>query len=131
MRLLILYSLLFLFDGCSHLHEPILICEELVVSSIEVKMVETEETDSLNYILYGTAWDRSVAEPAFAIRIKFVRKDGFVTGVITDLDGNFKIELSPGVYRMEISYPGYNEYTSEITALDGMKEKIEILIGDH
>ncbi len=131
MRLFLLFDLILLFTGCSHLHEPILICDELIVSFIEVRMVETEETDSPNYILYGTAWDRSVVEPAFAIRIKFVRKDGFVTGVITDLDGNFKIELSPGVYRMEVSYPGYNEYTSELTALDGMKEKMEILIGDH
>ncbi|TNE77405.1 MAG: hypothetical protein EP333_00850 [Bacteroidetes bacterium] len=130
MRLLLLSIILLLYSGCSHLHEPILICEELIVSSIELKMVETVETDSPNYILYGTAWDRSVAEPAFAVRIKFLRKDGFVTGVITDLDGNFKIELSPGVYGMEVSYPGYNQYTSELTALDGMKEKIQILIGE-
>ena len=40
---------------------------------------------------------------------------GTTNGTITDLDGNFSLEVSPGTYDVRVSYIGYNEVTKSVT----------------
>jgi len=56
---------------------------------------------------------------------------GTTTGTITDLDGNFTLELEEGEYNLKISYTGYLTQTIAVTISDGKTETLDIkLAGD-
>lgn len=93
-------------------------------------MLDSTETDESHYELFGTAIDNQTGEPAPFLKIIFRSNGVFIKGCTTDWDGNFNLKLEPGVYQMECVYAGYETYTSEITALDGMREKMQISLGD-
>jgi TonB-dependent receptor len=52
---------------------------------------------------------------------------GTVTGMITDLDGNFRFaNLQPGDYTIQVSYTGYSMQEVPVNIKSGEKKKIEI-----
>lgn len=111
--------------------EPVIICGAMDAPlKISAKMIDSYETEDSLYELYGYAVDNQTGEPAPFLKILFRSNDVFITGCTTDWDGNFKIKLDPGVYQMECAYAGYETYTSELTALDGIREKMQISLGD-
>ncbi len=91
-------------------------------------MISTEENENEYYTLHGRALDLNQGEGIIALKLKFTRKDGTMTGVLTDIDGYYTIDLQPGTYTLEISYPGYETYSTEITAPDGMREELKITL---
>jgi len=54
--------------------------------------------------------------PLIGATVKIV---GTATGTITDLDGNFTMNLSPGAYVIEASYTGYTEMQQTVTVTEG------------
>lgn len=123
--------LLLLLFSCRTNRETIEVCGGINNDGkIKVEMVSTEETSEDYYTLWGSAFGVDLGEPMPFVKIKLVLRDtslvSKVTGTITDIDGNFSIDLMPGIYDMEISYVGYESYASELTALEEMKEELRI-----
>lgn len=123
-----LFYILLLFQSlgsCNNFREQQNFYDELLQQEqFHVRMVSTEDNENLFYTLHGRALDQDTGEGIIALKMKFMRKDGTITGVLTDINGYYTIDLQPGVYVLEISYPGYEKYTTEITALEGMREEM-------
>ena len=127
-----LYTLgIALLMSCSVRKHPQIICETLQeTAKITVEMLASEETDNPKYELYGVAFDNAIGDYAAFIKIIFRRGDGQIFGVFTDVDGQYKIELTPGVYELECAHPGFISYKSEFTAIEGMREKMNVYLED-
>lgn len=67
--------------------------------------------------LSGVVTDFSTGEPVIGAYISIVGKND---GAISDLDGNFRIELSPEDKEVEISCIGYKTQRYELTAADNI-----------
>jgi TonB-dependent receptor len=56
-----------------------------------------------------------------------VKIKGTVVGVVTDLDGNFRLlNLQPGNYALQVTYTGYNMQEVKVTVASGGKSKITV-----
>jgi hypothetical protein len=47
-------------------------------------------------------------EPLSAAAIKILKNNEFVKGTITDINGEYKVALDPGIYEIQISYTGFS-----------------------
>ncbi len=63
-------------------------------------------------------------EPLIGATVKVMRGTEFVRGVITDYNGDYRIQLDPGTYDVEFSYTGFKSL--RITNLQVLAEKITI-----
>ncbi len=62
-------------------------------------------------ILQGTVRDDK--EPLIGASVKITKAGELIRGGITDLQGNYRIQVDPGTYDVEISYTGYQEQRTE------------------
>jgi len=69
--------------------------------------------------LFGTITDE-IGDPIIGGNIKVFIGDAFISGSTADFDGNYKINLEPGVYNVEFSYVGYEQ-----SRIDGVKMNTE------
>ncbi len=60
--------------------------------------------------LTGKITDRETGEPLIAATVLVGAK-----GVVSDIDGMYAIALDPGVYKVEISYVGYQTFSQAVT----------------
>lgn len=58
--------------------------------------------------------------------VSVFEKDKLITGTSTDEQGQFSLTLSPGRYRMEISFTGYSSLERELLVIAGKMNVIEI-----
>lgn len=72
--------------------------------------------------LFGKIKDHKTLEPLVGATISI--EGG--TGISTDMDGNFKIKLAPGSYKLTFSYLGYESLTETITLADNALEELNI-----
>lgn len=101
--------------------------------SISVQFVEAEDTeDTLNYELYGKAFDVNSEEPMPFVKVVLRDKNDstYIVGAHTDLDGQFSIKCREGAYWLEVTYAGYSSVREEIMGFGEVREGIEILIED-
>lgn len=68
--------------------------------------------------VHGVVTDKSSGEPLIAANVLVAEG----RGVVTDLDGNYSINVENGPYTMTISYIGYESITKEIKANGGQLE---------
>lgn len=74
----------------------------------------------------GTIYDEASGEPLFGVAVSVV---GTQTGAVTDFDGDFELQLSPGTYTLSASFISYNSLNlegisvspGEVTVLDNLK----------
>ncbi|WP_162418398.1 TonB-dependent receptor [Cyclobacterium roseum] len=74
----------------------------------------------------GTIYDEASGEPLFGVAVSIV---GTQTGAVTDFDGDFEIQLSPGTYTLSASFISYNSLnlegitvaSGEVTILDNLR----------
>ncbi len=59
-----------------------------------------------NTVLSGQIRDET-GEALIGASVKVVKGDEFVRGAITDFNGNYRIQIEPGVYDVQYSYTGY------------------------
>lgn len=57
-------------------------------------------------IVQGTVRDKDTQEPLIGVSVIVVGSDPII-GVVTDLDGNYKLEIPVGSYNLEASYVGF------------------------
>ncbi|HSI74832.1 MAG TPA: TonB-dependent receptor [Lunatimonas sp.] len=70
-----------------------------------------------NGIIRGTIYDEGTGEPLFGVAVSVV---GSQMGAVTDFDGDFELQLSPGLYKLEASFISYNSLVLEgISVLAG------------
>jgi len=58
-------------------------------------------------VLTGKVTDTNSDEALIGATVKVLKGTDFVRGSVTDTDGNYRINLDPGQYTVEISYTGY------------------------
>ena len=63
----------------------------------------------------GTIMDEKTGEPLPFVNVVFLNDGKPVLGSLTDFDGIFKIELTPGEYNMEIRYIGYYKEERQVS----------------
>ena len=75
-------------------------------------------------VIKGMVVDQENQQPLIAATLKLGQ-----TGITTDLDGQFSIEISPGKYLLEISYIGYQSVKDTITIGAGQTIAINYELG--
>ncbi len=76
-------------------------------------------------ILSGTVTDAETGEPLIGATLLAEQmpaeepgtKNPATTGTVTDLDGNYRLELSPGAYRLRVSYLNYSPSKDRVIEL--------------
>lgn len=82
--------------------------------------VEFDDTDDLARVIYplvtitGTITDKYTGEPVPFVLVSIYRGINLVDNTTTDLNGNFKMKLSPGIYRIEFLFVGYGPLSQTI-----------------
>ncbi|SEJ17199.1 TonB-dependent Receptor Plug Domain [Cyclobacterium xiamenense] len=79
-----------------------------------------------NGTVRGTIYDEGTGEPLFGVAVAVV---GTQIGAVTDFDGDFELQLSPGTYTLQASFISYNTLSLEgivvtaeaVTVLDNLK----------
>ena len=56
--------------------------------------------------IFGTVKDE-IGDPVIGGNVRVLQGDNFITGAATDFDGNYSINVDPGVYNIEFTYVGY------------------------
>ncbi len=65
--------------------------------------------------LGGKITDLDSQEELIGANVVVFKNDVYVSGTSSDFDGNYKVNLEPGIYDVEVSYIGYP--TQEITGV--------------
>ena len=83
-----------------------------------------------NPFLSGKITDEETGETLIAANVIVQQNGVFITGVSTDFDGNYKINLDPGTYEIIVSFLGYpNHLVKNIEILkDHTIKKIDLLL---
>ena len=63
-------------------------------------------------ILTGTVTGEN-GEPLKGVTVKFLKDGDFVRGTMTDMEGNYRVDLDPGTYAAEVTYTGYQPLHQE------------------
>ena len=66
----------------------------------------------------GLVSDATTGEPLIQAAIVY-GADGSKAGVLTDFDGRYELNLTPGAYVLRVSYVGYEPMQKEVEALSG------------
>lgn len=70
--------------------------------------------------LSGKIVDKDARDGLIGSTVRIMKGTVLVKGVVTDIEGNFQIELEPGTYAIEVSYTGYTPARiSGVTILSG------------
>lgn len=75
----------------------------------------------------GTIFEESTGEPLFGVSV-LVKE--LSTGAVTDFDGKFEIQATPGTYTLQVSYISYStvEFTSVVVTSDEVTVLNDILM---
>ena len=81
-------------------------------------LIGASSADAQKTRLHGVVKDASSAEPLISANVVY----GEGLGVVTDLDGNFSVQLPNGVYTIKVTYIGYEAISKEVKATGGQLE---------
>lgn len=62
-----------------------------------------------NATIQGTITDEKTGETLFFANVSIGS-----TGVVTEMDGTYRLEIAPGTYALKVTYVGYTTYTTEV-----------------
>lgn len=79
-----------------------------------------------NGTIRGSIYDGGSGEPLFGVAVSVI---GTQTGAVTDFDGDFELQLAPGIYTLQASFISFNTLNLEgitveagkVTILDNLK----------
>jgi hypothetical protein len=87
--------------------------------------VGKKEKQKKKGILVGQVKDRKSGEQLLGVMVKAGN-----TGTQTDATGNFRIELQPGLYKVEISYMGYHTVTENVTIAEERETHLAVTMSE-
>jgi len=76
-----------------------------------VVLFSTLLTFSQTYRISGVVKDYNIGEPLIGVNIIY----GKGLGTVTDINGNYSLDLEPGEYNLEISYVGFISQTKQVS----------------
>lgn len=62
-----------------------------------------------NATIQGTVTDQKTGEPLFFANVSIGS-----TGVVTELDGTYRLAMAPGTYTLQVTYVGYQAFSQEV-----------------
>ncbi len=75
----------------------------------------------------GKVIDEDTRDEMIAANVIVSKNGVFVQGETTDIDGNYKIRLDPGIYEVEVSYTGYpTKKLADIVVNAGELKKLDV-----
>lgn len=74
--------------------------------------------------VHGLVVDEDSKEALIGVTVVVDESDG----VITDIDGKYKVELAPGEHTLKFTYIGYESITKKVTITAGSDKKMDILL---
>ena len=83
---------------------------ELVKKLSFITLLSTSSLVAEATVVKGTVTDLSTDEPLIGATI-YIEKLG--NGTVTDIDGNYLLDLKPGVYTFLSKYIGYKDYLTK------------------
>ena len=81
-------------------------------------------TFSVAQTIQGKVTDANTAEPLIGVNIIF----GDFTGTSSDINGNYKIQKSPGTYTLTFKFLGYEELKCQVTVQQGENVVLNIAL---
>ena len=82
-------------------------------------LIFSDSSAQAQQTIFGTVTDH-LDNPVIGGTIKILNGESFITGAVTDFDGNYRVSVDPGTYNIEFSYVGYTPQR-----IDG----VEVLLG--
>ena len=80
-------------------------------------------------ILEGHVSDATTLEPLVGANVMIYEADKVLTGVVTDKEGNFKVEVPAGTYKIEVTNTDYRIHTmNNIKLMDEVTESLNIFL---
>ncbi len=81
--------------------------------------------------LQGKVFDKATSEGLPFATLQITKNNVFISGISTDLDGNYKVNLDPGTYDIEVSYVGYTtKQLNEVRVLDGKANVVDVPLSE-
>lgn len=93
--------------------------------AMPAKIVSAENPDETKVMLSGNIRDKNSGENLIGVAI-YVKE--LQTGVISDIDGNYNITLSPGYYTIAVSYVGYETLQQQHTINGNLTINFELAV---
>jgi hypothetical protein len=82
-------------------------------------------------VLQGKVTDDQ-GETLIGATVKAMRGTETVRGAITDTDGNFRLQLDPGKYNLEVAYTGYaTQRVTDVQVLTGKINMLDVTMADN
>lgn len=77
--------------------------------------------------LYGKVSDKETGEELIAANVQILKGDVLFTGVTTDFEGNYSLNIDPGTYDISVSYVGYEtSKIKDVIVKAGQKNKLDL-----
>jgi Ca-activated chloride channel family protein len=82
-------------------------------------------------VLQGTVTEKSTGEALIGASVKISKNDVMIRGAVTDYEGNYRVQLEPGTYDIEISYTGFAPTKiSGVQVLEGRLNQLDCAMDD-
>ncbi|MEL6637965.1 MAG: carboxypeptidase regulatory-like domain-containing protein [Bacteroidota bacterium] len=80
--------------------------------------------------LYGKVTDEETEEELIGANVIAYQNGVIVSGTSTDFDGNYQLELDPGIYHLEVRYVGYPSSTVDgVLVKEGQRQQWDVGLG--
>jgi Ca-activated chloride channel homolog len=73
----------------------------------------TQSADTAMCFITGKVMDANSQEELIGASVKLKKNNNLVKGTITDISGDFRIQVDPGTYDIECSYTGYATFVQQ------------------
>ncbi len=81
--------------------------------------------------IHGNVTDRDTGEDVIGANISFKKDSRFIMGCATDFDGNYKVNIDPGVYDVIMCYIGYpDKQINGVMVKEGQTTRLDIQTSD-
>lgn len=85
----------------------------------------------LSQVVKGSVKSQLDQQPLPGANVSLLQNDKLVVGSVSDADGNFKINVAAGRYKLVISFTGYQTQEDEVLVIAGRELSVSILLQEQ
>jgi outer membrane receptor protein involved in Fe transport len=83
-------------------------------------------------VLTGKVTDPATGEDLIGASVKILKGTNLVRGTITDVSGDFRVQIDPGTYNLEVSYTGYaTQKIGGVAVLTGQLNVVNVSLNSN